>query len=271
LGFESNQGEAAMRGLTGRISRRVLVAAGAIAVAAGASLATAAISGSTASTTTIVACAQNQSGSLRIVADPSDCKANSETPISWNTTGPPGPPGPPGKDGTNGTNGTNGVDGAPCLPSIPACVGPPGPAGKDGADGAPGPAGPPGPKGDTGDTGPAGPQGLQGPQGPAGTDATADTYVGQFGTNTGGARAASSTVCTLGQIRLTASPSLTAGGVPADGQILPINLNTALFSLLGTTYGGNGVTTFALPDLRSITPNNMTYSICVSGVFPAGS
>src|SRR5579864_3470148 len=212
-----------MRGLTGRFSRRVLVAAGAIAVAAGASSATAAVSGSTAATTTIVACEQNQNGSLRVVTDPSDCRANSETPISWNTTGPAGPPGP---------------------------------------------AGPQGPKGDTGSTGPAGPQG---PQGPSGSDATADAYVGQFGSNTGNAHAASSTVCTLGQIRLTAATSLTAGGVPADGQILSINLNTALFSLLGTTYGGNGVTTFALPDLRSITPNNMTYSICVSGVFPAAS
>ncbi|MBE8728303.1 phage tail protein [Flavobacterium hungaricum] len=38
------------------------------------------------------------------------------------------------------------------------------------------------------------------------------------------------------------------------GQILPINTNQALFSLLGTTYGGNGVTTFALPDLRGRTP-----------------
>ncbi|WP_260583226.1 phage tail protein [Sphingopyxis sp. PET50] len=35
-----------------------------------------------------------------------------------------------------------------------------------------------------------------------------------------------------------------------NGQILAISTNTALFSLLGTTYGGNGVTTFALPDLR---------------------
>lgn len=35
-----------------------------------------------------------------------------------------------------------------------------------------------------------------------------------------------------------------------DGQLLPINQNQALFSLLGTTYGGNGQTTFALPDLR---------------------
>lgn len=35
-----------------------------------------------------------------------------------------------------------------------------------------------------------------------------------------------------------------------DGQILPLSQNTALFSLLGTTYGGNGQSTFALPDLR---------------------
>jgi microcystin-dependent protein len=63
---------------------------------------------------------------------------------------------------------------------------------------------------------------------------------------------------------------LTAGGVAANGQILPINQNQALFALLGTTYGGNGTTTFALPDLRAITPNNMTYSICIVGIFPSG-
>lgn len=39
-----------------------------------------------------------------------------------------------------------------------------------------------------------------------------------------------------------------------NGQILPIAQNQALFSLLGTAYGGNGTTTFALPDLRSCTP-----------------
>ena len=38
------------------------------------------------------------------------------------------------------------------------------------------------------------------------------------------------------------------------GQLLPINSNQALFSLLGTTYGGDGVTTFALPDLRGRVP-----------------
>ena len=41
-----------------------------------------------------------------------------------------------------------------------------------------------------------------------------------------------------------------------NGQILPIAQNTALFSLLGTTYGGNGQTTFALPDLRGRVSNS---------------
>jgi microcystin-dependent protein len=39
-----------------------------------------------------------------------------------------------------------------------------------------------------------------------------------------------------------------------DGQLLPISQNTALFSLLGTTYGGNGTSTFALPDLQGRAP-----------------
>jgi microcystin-dependent protein len=40
------------------------------------------------------------------------------------------------------------------------------------------------------------------------------------------------------------------GYLPADGRLIQISQNTALFSLLGTTYGGNGTSTFALPDLR---------------------
>ena len=68
---------------------------------------------------------------------------------------------------------------------------------------------------------------------------------------------------------LTASTTKTAGGVPANGQLLPIAQNYALFALFGTTYGGNGQTTFALPDLRPIAPNHMTYSICVNGEWPA--
>ncbi|MEP6653657.1 MAG: tail fiber protein [Myxococcales bacterium] len=44
------------------------------------------------------------------------------------------------------------------------------------------------------------------------------------------------------------------GWAACDGQLLPISQNTALFSLLGTMYGGNGITTFALPDLRGRIP-----------------
>lgn len=44
------------------------------------------------------------------------------------------------------------------------------------------------------------------------------------------------------------------GWLPCAGQLLAINQNQALFSLLGTTYGGNGVSSFALPDLRGRTP-----------------
>ena len=44
------------------------------------------------------------------------------------------------------------------------------------------------------------------------------------------------------------------GWAEANGQLLPISSNTALFSLYGTTYGGDGRTTFALPDLRGRAP-----------------
>ncbi len=47
------------------------------------------------------------------------------------------------------------------------------------------------------------------------------------------------------------------GFATCDGQVLPINTNTALFSLLGTTYGGDGLTNFALPDMRGRVPMHM--------------
>src|SRR3977135_1872487 len=54
----------------------------------------------------------------------------------------------------------------------------------------------------------------------------------------------------LGEITLVPYNFAPRGYAFCQGQILSISQNTALFSLLGTTYGGNGVTTFALPDLR---------------------
>jgi microcystin-dependent protein len=54
----------------------------------------------------------------------------------------------------------------------------------------------------------------------------------------------------LGEIRLFAFSFPPKGWTLAQGQTLPINQNAALFSLLGTTYGGNGTTNFQLPDLQ---------------------
>lgn len=58
----------------------------------------------------------------------------------------------------------------------------------------------------------------------------------------------------LGQIILFAGNFAPSGWTFCNGQLLPISQNTALFSLLGTTYGGDGQATFALPDLRGRAP-----------------
>ncbi len=57
----------------------------------------------------------------------------------------------------------------------------------------------------------------------------------------------------VGDIRLFAGNFAPSGFALCQGQVLPINQNTPLFSILGTTYGGNGTTNFALPDLRGRT------------------
>lgn len=54
----------------------------------------------------------------------------------------------------------------------------------------------------------------------------------------------------LGEIKLISFNFPPKNWAMCNGQLLPINQNQALFSLLGTTYGGNGQTTFGLPDLR---------------------
>ena len=61
----------------------------------------------------------------------------------------------------------------------------------------------------------------------------------------------------IGEIRAVGFNLAPTGWAFCDGQILSISQNTALFSLLGTTYGGNGTTNFALPDLRDRSPMSM--------------
>jgi microcystin-dependent protein len=58
----------------------------------------------------------------------------------------------------------------------------------------------------------------------------------------------------LSEIRLMSFSYAPRGWALCNGQLMPINQNQALFSLLGTTFGGDGRTTFALPDLRGRTP-----------------
>jgi microcystin-dependent protein len=58
----------------------------------------------------------------------------------------------------------------------------------------------------------------------------------------------------LGEITMFGGNFAPRGWADCDGQLLPINTYTALFSLLGTMYGGDGRTTFALPDMRSRVP-----------------
>ena len=73
--------------------------------------------------------------------------------------------------------------------------------------------------------------------------------------------------CTLGEARLTAHPTLALPGTMiADGRMLDPSAYPALFTMLGTRYGGDGVATFALPDLSDVSPKGASYVICTQGV-----
>ena len=80
--------------------------------------------------------------------------------------------------------------------------------------------------------------------------------------------------CILGEVRLFASTMVPKGWVPAEGQILQISQNSALYSLIGTIYGGDGRNDFQLPDLSEINPKSslgnqgLNYAICTEGIFP---
>jgi hypothetical protein len=194
-----------------------------------------------------------------------------DTTITWSQTGPAGPAGAQGLAGAAGPQGLAG------------------PAGQNGKDGTNGSSvltssGPPSGTCTTGDsdvdvttgevwscsasawadTGSS----LDGPQGPAGPAGPAGTAAG-FGTGTQTAVAGQGAQCTVGEVILTAGA--VANGIPANGQLLLISDYTPLFQLLGTEYGGNGTTNFALPDLGAMAPDGLTYSICVTGVFPERS
>jgi microcystin-dependent protein len=73
----------------------------------------------------------------------------------------------------------------------------------------------------------------------------------------------------LGEITMYPYTFAPRGWLKCEGQILSIQQNAALFSLLGTNFGGDGRTTFALPDLRGASPiPNVDYYISTQGAFP---
>ncbi len=73
----------------------------------------------------------------------------------------------------------------------------------------------------------------------------------------------------LGEIALFGFSFNMIGWALCEGQTLPTAQNQALFSLLGTTYGGDGRNTFCLPDLRGAEPiPGMRYYIATQGIYP---
>jgi microcystin-dependent protein len=72
----------------------------------------------------------------------------------------------------------------------------------------------------------------------------------------------------LGQIQAFPFSFAPQGWLPCNGQLLPIPQNTALYQLIGTLYGGDGQTSFALPKLAPIAPQGPSYFIAMEGVFP---
>jgi microcystin-dependent protein len=82
----------------------------------------------------------------------------------------------------------------------------------------------------------------------------------------------------IGEIRMFAGAFAPRGWAPCDGRLLSISQHSALFSVLGTAYGGDGMTTFALPDLRGRVPlsvlddprpnTQVNFIIALDGSFP---
>jgi len=67
--------------------------------------------------------------------------------------------------------------------------------------------------------------------------------------------------CYVGQIMVSGFGFAPRGFAACNGQLMPVNQNQALFALLGTMYGGNGTTTFGLPNLQGSTPVNAGASV----------
>jgi hypothetical protein len=208
-----------------------------------------------AAQTTIYACVTNSTGAVQIVGATTTCATGTHK-IQWNEAGPAGGKGATGATGPAGPKGATGA------------------TGPEGPKGAEGPVGATGPKGATGAAGPTGPQGPQGPAGKGIVPANVTALSGQLSTNGGVAYTGSSTyvydssLCMIGDVILSVN-GYGENALPADGRLVSIATYNAAFQLLGINFGGDGSTTFGLPDLRAFAPQGLQYSICLVGIFPS--
>ena len=240
---------------------------------------------------TLGACVNNQSGNMRLAASQADCKGQ-EVFVHWNVQGVQGPTGPTGLTGPQGAVGPTGAKGDQGVPGVQGPTGAKGDQGVQGLQGSTGAKGDQGIPGIQGATGATGDQGIQGAQGAtgatgaAGADLVDGSIAGQLLRWNGNSWVAALPQTTqtaidnmqpfntvnyvialvgifpsrngadpfIGEIELFAGNFEPKGFAFCNGQLLSIAQNTALFSILGTTYGGNGQTTFGLPDLRGRVP-----------------
>ena len=223
-------------------------------------------------------------------------------------TGSQGVAGIDGSDGLQGAKGDIGLSGADGVDGEAIGLpGPQGPQGDEGPKGIPGVQGLVGETGEQGIPGVAGEDGVDGATGAAGgfdpsiedRIATVEAFSSRFGgiytspfayDSFGNPQDYDSSLVSLGvsdsKVTGLAAPlysisdctigevSMFAGDFPptdtlfTHGQLLSILGNTALFSIIGTIYGGDGQTTFALPDMRGLEPSGVNYVICISGFYP---
>jgi microcystin-dependent protein len=247
-----------------------------------------------AQVTTLGACVNNQSGNMRLASGPADCRGPEVfvqwnvqgVQGEKGDKGDPGIQGPPGPKGDQGEQGVPGPKGDQGDQGIQGPKGDQGEQGIQGLTGDQGDQGEKGDKGDKGDQGDQGPPGADGEDGADGAGLTNGSIPGQLllweGNSWVAALPSTQQIIVdnmqpyaainyvialegifpsrngsepfLGEIYMFAGNFAPRGYALCDGQLLPIAQNTALFSILGTTYGGNGQTTFALPDLRGRAP-----------------
>ncbi len=243
------------------------------------------------------ACVSNRTGAMRLLREGS-CKP-SEHMVSWNIAGSAGPAGAAGAQGSQGPQGVQGptgptgtvetgnsytkaesdsrylpIDGTAAdsadLGGVPAS----GYLAIDGTAANSSELGGVAASGYLTSTGTAANSSELG-----GSSASAFEPSGNFGDSslTFGQGNDTGATCTVGEVVLDAGVVYANNWLPADGRVIPISGNTALFSLVGISYGGNGTTNFGLPNLSYLDPHSQgssaapQYIICVSGTFPGES